>query len=648
MDLDLFILALIAVVGLACQWLAWRARLPAILFLLLAGLLLGPVTHLLQPELLFGEVLFPFVSLSVAIILFEGSLTLKFSELRDIGSVVRNMVTFGALINAAITTCATHFLVGLAWPLAALFGALMVVTGPTVIVPLLRTVKPNARIAKTLRWEGIVIDPVGALFAVVVFEWIIAQQSGTGLAYISWMFIQTIGAGLLLGVAMGYLTGVVLRQHLLPEYLHNFGALAVVCGTFALSESLYHESGLLAVTVMGMWLANMKGVDTREILNFKESLTVVLVSSLFIILAAMVDFSAYANLGYSAILVLLSVQLLSRPIKVFFCTWGSLLSTPERLLIAWIGPRGIVAAAVTSLFALKLEKMEFAQSELLVPLAFAVIMGTVIIQSATARAFALALKVAEPDSRGYLIVGGNPVARAIAEALQSADYRVMLCDTLWDNISTARMKNIPCYFGSPLSDHADRHLDLVGLGGMLGLSHHPDRNNLAVTKYRHEFGANQVLSLASRDDSSEKNAKLGVSTAARGLILFGIDITYGKLSNMINQGAKIKSTTLTDEFGFESWLSQNQTSILLFALDAKAQLHWFTENHKLAPKSGWQLFYLLPEAEQNSLAKLKQDKAKKKAKKAEAQAASAPEPAALEPVLQAALDIGSQAENQRE
>ena len=589
-------LALISVVGIFCQWVAWRARLPAILFLLIAGILAGPVGDIVNPDELFGDMLFPFISLSVAIILFEGSLTLKFSELKEIGSVVRNMVTYGALINASITTVAVHYLTGITWPLSALFGAIMVVTGPTVIVPLLRTVKPNARVSNVLRWEGIVIDPLGALFAVVVFEWIVAQQAGSGWGHISMTFLKTIASGMFIGAIVGHLFGLVLRNHWLPEYLHNFAALAVVCGGFAAAEEMHHEAGLLAVTVMGMWLANMKDVNTAEILNFKESLTVVLVSSLFIVMAARIDFGAFKILGWGGVGVLLVIQLFSRPIKVFFSTLGSVFTPQECLLMAWVGPRGIVAAAVTALFALKLENLGFYQANLLVPLAFMVIMGTVVIQSATAKPLAKLLGVAEPDSRGFLIVGGNPVARAIAGALQSAGYRVLLSDTYWDNISAARMDNLPTYYGSLLSEHADTHLDLVGLGGMLGLSHHADRNNLAVLKYRNEFGPNNVYCLATRADNTAASSKHIVSDRHRGDILFGVDMTYSKLAGLIAKGAQIKSTTLTEEFNFQSWLEHesNFYNVPLFVLDNKENLSWFTDDADLNPKNGWQLYSLVP------------------------------------------------------
>ncbi|WP_439136172.1 cation:proton antiporter [Pseudomaricurvus sp.] len=586
--------ALIAVAGFACQWLAWRARLPAILFLLLSGVLLGPVMNVVKPDELLDELLFPFISLSVAIILFEGSLTLKFRQLKDIGPVVRNMVTYGALINATITTVAVHYLIGLSWQLSALFGAIMVVTGPTVIVPLLRTMKPNARIANALRWEGIVIDPLGALFAVLVFEWIRVQHGQGDWLDATWIFVQTIAVGNVLGAMAGYLFGLLLRHRWLPEYLQSFAALATVTGVFAISESLRHESGLLTVTIMGIWLANMRDVHTEEIIDFKENLTLVLVSSLFIVLAARINFDDVKLLGWGSLGVLAVMQLLSRPIKVFFSSIGSVFTFREKLLLSWVGPRGIVAAAVTALFALKLEQMGYEEAYLLVPLAFTVIMGTVIIQSMTARPLARILGVAEPDSRGYLIMGANPVARAIAKALRTAKYRVILSDTYWDNISSARMEDLPTFYGSLLSDHADKHLDLVGMGGFLGLSHHAERNHLGVMKFQNEFPKVKVLSLASTNDSA--NSKRATSDKHRGQVLFGEDVTFSKLASLIAKGAQIKSTPLTESFTFDDWRNYegNAYSIPLFTVDPKGSLLWFTAKTQLEPKSQWHLFSLVP------------------------------------------------------
>jgi len=287
---SLTLLGLIGLIGFLCQWLSSKVKLPAILFLLLSGLLLGPVFSVFDPNLLFGDLLFPYISLSVAVILFEGALTLKRNELKEIGRPVRRMVSIGVIVNAGVMMIATHYLMGLSWSLSALFGALMVVTGPTVIMPMLKTVRPTPKIADVLRWEGIVIDPIGALIAVLVFEWIAVQNAAAEVSEIFTVFAGTVAIGFLIGVAAGYLFGLLLRHHYVPEKLHNFASLAVVCFVFAFSDGLMHESGLLAVTVMGMLLANMKDVNVHSILEFKEDLTIVFVSALFIVLAARLDF----------------------------------------------------------------------------------------------------------------------------------------------------------------------------------------------------------------------------------------------------------------------------------------------------------------------------------------------------------------------
>ena len=584
----------ILLIGFLCQWLAWRIKLPAILLFLISGLLLGPTFHLINPSNLFGDYFFIFISLAVSIILFEGSLTLKRHELKDIGKVVTKMVTIGALVNAFITTLATHWLIGLNWQLSMLLGAIMVVTGPTVIIPLLRIVKPNEKIANTLRWEGIVIDPLGALFTVLIFEGIVAQINGTSLAHASEIFFKTIITGLFFGIASGYLFGLLLRHRWIPDYLQNFGTLAAVCMTFALSNTLMHESGLLAVTIMGIWLANMRNVNTDSILHFKENLTVLLVATLFIILAANVNPDDFKTLGWGAVGLLFIMQFISRPIKVFLSTWNSSFTKKEKILLSWIGPRGIVAAAISALFALQLENLGVAQAELLSPLAFVIIIGTVIIQSATARPLANMLNLSEPEAKGYLIVGANPVARQIGHGLIKAGYRIQLSDTSWDNVAQARMENLPTFYGNLLSESADTHVDLIGIGGLLGLSHHADRNSLAILKYRIEFDDRQIFSLATSQEDTSRQQKHQISTKHRGQILFNTQVTYGKLMHIISQGGEVKSTKLSKEFTFEQWQQHkaNKKSIPLFALDGKGTINWFYSEHQPQIEENWQLFSL--------------------------------------------------------
>ncbi|MDX2464163.1 MAG: sodium:proton antiporter [Porticoccus sp.] len=590
---NLLILVLIGLLGLLCQWAAWRIKLPAILFLLLTGILLGPTFGILNPDILFGDLLFSFVSLSVAIILFEGSLTLKRSELSEIGDTVRNMVSYGALINAVITTIAAHYFTGLSWSLSALFGAIMVVTGPTVIMPMLRSVRPNALISRTLRWESIIIDPLGALFAVLVFEWIVAQQTSSELLHVFVVFVETIITGALLGVVIGYCFGLLLRHRLIPEFLQNFAAIAFVTSTFAISNILMHESGLLAVTIMGIVLANMPGVHTRDILSFKESLTLIFVSALFIILSARINFDALIAIGWGALGVLLTMQFVARPCKIMVSTINSNFSFNERLLLAWVGPRGIVAAAITAVFALKLETMELEGAELLVPLAFSVIIGTVLIQSITARALAKTLNVSEPNTKGFLVIGANRVAITLCKALETADIKTILCDTHWEDISAARMEGLNTYYGNAMSDHAELHLDLTSLGGMVGLSRNHANNTTAALRFREDFGSRKIFILPAIEDEKIHD-KHRASEFYKGRVLFSNDTTYRKLNSLIEKGAKIKKTQISDSYKFENWLSDNndKQTISLFALSENNTFYWFTSKETIEPKPGWTIFSL--------------------------------------------------------
>lgn len=586
-------LGAVGALGFLCQWVAWRIRLPAILFLLLTGILIGPVFNIFNPDEIFGDLLFPLVSLAVSIVLFEGSLTLKRSELQGIGSTVRNMVTYGIFINAAITTVTVWWLTDLGWALALLFGSIMVVTGPTVIVPMLKATGLNSRISRVLRWEGIIIDPVGALLAVLVFELIISQQVNSELGHILFVFVTTVVTGFVTGGASALILGALLNKHWIPEFLQNYAALAFVTTTFALSNTFMHESGLVAVTVMGIVLVNMPGVEIRSILHFKENLTTVFVSLLFILLAARIDFQALAQLGLGAAGVLIAMQLFGRPLKVFASTIGSSFSFRERFLLAWVGPRGIVAAAVCAAFALRLEQTGMPNAELLVPLSFTVIIGTVLIQGTTARPLAKWLGVTEPSNKGLLIVGCNPVSILIAKALKKLEVKSIICDTYWDSLGAARMEGLDTYYGNPMSNHAEVYLDKTGLGAALGLSFDRERNSAAVLRFREEFGIKNVYTLTQiNNTSSDEKHHLG--DHHKGRTLFGADITYGKLASLISRDATVRTTTITDEYSYEDWQRDNDSlqAILLCMLDKSGTLRWATENHPLKVNTNCIILYL--------------------------------------------------------
>ncbi|MFH1218008.1 MAG: sodium:proton antiporter [Pseudomonadota bacterium] len=589
-----FILSCVIFAGIICQWIAWRVKLPAILFLLFTGIIVGPVAGLLDSDALFGDLLFPFISLSVAVILFEGSLTLRFHQIIGLRKVVQNLISFGVLVTWLITTIVTRFALDFSWQLSFLFGAVTVVTGPTVIVPMLRTVRPSAAVANILRWEGIVIDPVGATLAVLVYEFIISGSSGNALGQTLFSFSKLVGIGLLLGALSGYLYGLLLRRHLIPEFLHNVTTLALVFIVFAVSNTLQHESGLLTVTVMGIWLSNMKDVPVDDILDFKESLSVLLITVLFIILAARMNLDMFVALGWRALFVFLAIQFLARPISVMISSLGSKLTWPERHILAWIAPRGIIAAAISALFAIKLEQKGFTDAELLVPLTFMVIIGTVVLQSCTAGLIAKRLGIAEPDPKGVLIIGANMVAFAIAKSLKQEGFKCLLVDTSWDKISKARMEGLDTYYGEPVSEHADRHLDLIGIGKMLALSPRGALNALSCMHYRMEFGYNAVYTLQVASELELSEVRKSTSQSCKNP-LFGKNITFSKLSMNLTKGWKIHNTRLTDQFTYEKLMNNYDSRFIpLFAVKPNGNLEIFTADHKIKPQAGWIVIAMVP------------------------------------------------------
>ena len=588
------LLASIGVLSLFCQWLAWRVRVPAILFLLATGIACGPVFHYLNPEDVFGDLLFPMVSLAVAIILFEGSLTLRFAEIHGHSKMVRNLIPAGALVTGVIGTLAARWILDISWEISLLFGAISVVTGPTVIAPLLRSVRPSSKLANILQWEGIVIDPVGALLAVLVYEGIVSWGLGNVFSHSLYIFGKTIVVGILLGATAGYLNGQVLRKHWMPHYLHNAGTLTFMLGVYALSNEIAHESGLLTVTIMGIWMANMKQVQVDGILEFKESLSVLLISALFIILAARIEFSAITSLGWGLVLVLAVLMLVARPLSIFLSAIGTDLSFREKLFLSWIAPRGIVAAAVSALFAFQLQSNGYDGAQTLVPLVFMLIIATVTIQSLTARPLAKLLGVAEPAEFGFLIMGANQVARMIAKELKKHEVPVLMADTNWENVRQARMENLQVYFGNPISEHAANQLDLTGIGNLLVISPYKQMNSLATYHFLDWFGDHDsVFSLA----EGEQDQKARYQTAEKIQRTRGLfdGVSYAKLASLASQGYTIKTTQLSEEFSYQDFLDKHDNAALvLFTIDSKDHIKPVKAMSALKPESVSKLISLVP------------------------------------------------------
>ena len=590
------VLVSIALISFASQWIAWRIKLPSILFLLLAGIIAGPVTGWFHPDEVFGHLLMPMINLSVAVILFEGSLTLKMHEIRGHGAIVFNLVTVGLLTTAILITLCSHWLIGLHWPIAAMFGAITAVSGPTVIVPMLRAIRPSSNVANILRWEGTLIDPIGALLAILVFVGITASQDNTAIPMIIWHCLTTLALGGAIGVVAALFLAVLIKKQWLPEYLKNIATLAIVFTAFGIADIMIGGAGLFAVTVMGVLLANLPDVHMDEIVGFKESLSLLLISVLFIVLAARIEPAHLDDIGLPVIGLLLLIQFVIRPASVFLSTFGKKsINWREKILLSWIMPRGIIAAAIAAFFSFQLEQVHLADSTVtkqLVLLTFLVIIGTVVFQSLTARFVARLLRIAEPEARGFLIIGANPAAIAIAKSLQTFHYQVVLTSTNWHNTSLARMEGIPCYYGNPVSEHAERHLELVGIGGLMAMSREDDLNVLACVKYRREFGRDNVFKLAPHNTRPKQHQ---IAEKYKSRLLWDTTLTFQKLQDLFAAGATVKHTQLTDAFTYEKFQKKNPNHIPLFAIDPRGCLKMVTPETNIAPQPEWTLISLVAE-----------------------------------------------------
>jgi NhaP-type Na+/H+ or K+/H+ antiporter len=520
-------LSSIIILGIFAQWLAWRIRIPAILPLILIGLMVGPLSSLLTEDghkllepiynekyktgLFPGEYLFYFVSLAIGIILFEGGLTLKRKEITHVGPVILKLITIGSLITFIGGGLAAHFVMQLSWPISFLFSGLIIVTGPTVITPILQNIPLNRNIATVLKWEGILIDPIGALVAVLVFEFI--QSSDGGMAFTSHALIQFFQI-LLIGLALGTLAAHALfqliKRSLIPHYLLNVFTLAFVLGVFVFSDVIAYESGLLTVVVMGTVLGNLDVPRLKEILSFKESLSVLLISILFILLAAninmeelqliLTNWRSYALFGF--------VSLILRPLGVFVSTRRSDLKTNEKIFISWVGPRGIVAAGIASLFGITLTKSGVPDAEYITPLVFMIVLGTVLINAATARATARWLKVIQKASDGILIIGASLASRVIGKYLMDHDRHVVIIDNNPSSIKKAQNLGLEAFEVNIYTDDLNDQIELLDVGYMLAMTGNADVNNFAVDRYSKVFGENGTFRLITPDELKKEKLTL--------------------------------------------------------------------------------------------------------------------------------------------
>jgi NhaP-type Na+/H+ or K+/H+ antiporter len=565
-------IALIGLLGVGAQWVAWRTGKPAIALMLLAGIIAGPVLGIIDPERDFGALQEPVIKLAVAVILFAAGLSLNFRDLRHAGPAVLRLVVIGVPLAAVLGTLAAHYAAGLPLGISALFGGIMVVTGPTVIGPMLRTLRVPPRTRDILKWEGIVNDPIGALLGAAIYGYITYAGVSRDAMAIGFDIAAAAAVAVGIGVALGFAVTTLFPRGYVPEFLKAPVLLVLVIGGFVLADIIKHETGLITVTVMGVVMANRPMFAGTALRRFKEDLAVLLISGVFIILSATLDYQVIQHFRLRFVLFLVLLLFVIRPMTVLASLLFSSVPWRERLFVAWIAPRGIVAVAVTGLFSLRLADYGFIGARELQSLGFAVVIVTIFAHSLTASWFAQRLGIDRGKGLGVLLVGANGWTTAFGAALKQYDVPVTIADTSKFALRAARKKDLDVYRGDVLDEEGHDELDMGQFQQVIAATDNDSYNALVCSDLGPEVGVDR-LSQTGHDEQRPSHAR------ARVLLPSGAPIE--ELEQRIAAGWTFSRTKITEKFGYDQFREQlpegaesvvvmdEEKNLLVFSTDAR-------------------------------------------------------------------------------
>ena len=533
--------------GFASQWIAWRLGVPAIVLLLGVGLAVGPGLQLVDPSQAFGETLQPLIGLAVAIVLFEGGLALNYRELREAGSGIRRLTLVAVPLSLGLGTLAGYVIADMSLGVAVLFGSILIVTGPTVIIPLLRQARLKPRPASFLKWEGIVNDPIGAVLAAVALEVLVLRQHAEDEYSGFWGgLVAGLAIAVALGVGSAWVTRWSFRRDAVPEVLKSPMLLSLVLTIYVLSNVVMPESGLVAVTVFGVVLANMGVAGLGDLTRIKEALVILIVSALFIVLASDLDAEVLARLSLPLLAVTAAVVFLVRPAAIMLATIGSGMTLQERILVSWIGPRGIVAAAVAGLASIKLSAEAYPSSELLQPAVFAVITATVLLHGFTLRPLARRLNLISQVRPSIAIIGASPWSIDLARALHDVDVPATLVDIHAEPLKDARSAGIKVLRVDALAEKGGETLERHPHDYILAATPDEIYNALLCAHMAPEVGRERVLQIAA-GDGRLLDKRRGLSRDIRGKIWADADLDYSGFEERHEAGWRFRSVAVEED-----------------------------------------------------------------------------------------------------
>jgi NhaP-type Na+/H+ or K+/H+ antiporter len=502
------------------------------------------------------------------------------------------LITLGAIITWVVAAVAAHFVLGLSWSLAVLLGAILIVTGPTVIGPLLRQIRPTGNAGAILKWEGILIDPVGAVLAVLILEVILVGEFDQAPSVLITGVLETLIIGVVLAFVGAAVMVAFLRRYWIPDYLQNGFSLMVALSLFALSNVLHPEAGLVTVTLMGVMLANQRFVPIKHIIEFKENLQVLLIGSLFILLSSRLDIQAVLDTGWRGLLFLAILIFVARPLSVFASTLGSKLDRRSKIFLSWMAPRGIVAASVASLFAFELTVAGIEEAEQLVGMTFLVIVGTVVLYGLTAGPVARRLGLSVENPQGVLFVGAQQLGREISTILQELEFKAVLVDSNDRNIALSREAGLPVFYGNALSEEVIEDVDFAGIGRLLAMTSNAEVNSLATIHFGEVFDRAEMFQL--QVEGKGNNQEPG-SKHLHGRFLFDSKLNYKFMTSYLEAGGKIVKIPITEDFDLESFKSRYEGDVYpLFLATKGKELHIFTEQFEPVITKGQTLVALVP------------------------------------------------------